>query len=68
MSFGFRNRIHWRRDWVTAWDPFDIATSAGFTQLLRVYVCPEEEVTVFSHMPARILSSACSVVAVVRAK
>jgi len=37
-------------------------------QLPRVYVCPEEEVTVFSHMPARILSSACSVVAVVRAK
>jgi hypothetical protein len=46
-----------------AGDPFDIAASAGFKQWLRVAVCPDAAVTVFSHMPVRILSCACNAVA-----
>src|SRR5437660_7801500 len=46
-----------------AGDPFDIAASAGLKQWLRVAVCPDAAVTVFSHMPVRILSCACSAVA-----
>ena len=47
-----------------AGDPLKGAQSANFMQMLVVLVCPEEEVTVFSHMPARTLSCACRVVAV----
>jgi len=47
----------------SAGDPFDIAASAGLKQWLRVAACPEAAVTVFSHMPVRILSCACSAVA-----
>jgi hypothetical protein len=43
-----------------AGDPFDLAASAGLKQVLRVAVCPEAAVIVFSHMPVRILSCACS--------
>src|SRR5450631_2419658 len=51
-----------------AGDPFDIAASAGLKQLLWVPVCPEGAVTVFSHMPGRILSCACTDVAALRVR
>jgi len=47
----------------SAGEPFDIAASVGLKQLLRVAVCPDGAVTVFSQMPVRILSCACSAVA-----
>jgi hypothetical protein len=43
--------------------PFDFAASSGLKQLLCVADCPDAAVTVFSHMPVRILSCACRTVA-----
>src|SRR5450631_2507407 len=48
--------------------PFDFAASSGLKQLLCVADCPDAAVTVFSHMPVRILSCACSAVAALSAR
>jgi hypothetical protein len=49
---------------ITAGDPFDIAASCALRQAFRVTVRPSAAVTVFSQLPARILSCAFNAVTV----
>jgi hypothetical protein len=48
--------------------PFDFTASSGLKQLLCVADCPDAAGRVFSHMPVRILSCACSAVAALSAR